>query len=123
MDLHKCKDPRWRRLFVFLAALLVFIAALSLYLFGWLLETGILYSLAVILLFCFALAGSIAFALLLYAFFRRWCELRGAPPKGKGARELGPEFGAFALHDLQAPRPASLQPVFFHGARLRRDLG
>jgi hypothetical protein len=54
---------------------------------GWLFGAGILYSLAVILLFCFALAGAIAIGLLLYALFRRWCELRGAPPKGQGTRE------------------------------------
>jgi hypothetical protein len=31
-----------------------------------------------------ALAGAIVLALLAYAVFRRWCDLRGAPPKGAG---------------------------------------
>jgi hypothetical protein len=87
MDLPKCKDPRWRRLFLVLAALLVFIAALFLYVLGWLSGAGILYSLAISLLLCFALTGAIAVGLLVYALFRRWCELRGSPPKGKGTRE------------------------------------
>ena len=87
MDWLKCNDPQWRRLLVALAALVVFVAALFLYVRGWLFETGILYSLAVIVLFCFALAGAIAVALLIYVLFRRWCELRGAPPKGQGTRE------------------------------------
>jgi hypothetical protein len=87
MDWLKCKDPRWRWFLLALAALAVFVAALFLYVLGWLFGAGILYSLAVILLFCFALAGGIAFALLIYALFRRWCELRGAPPKGQGTRE------------------------------------
>jgi len=87
MDSRKCKDPRWRWFFLILAAAIVFVAALFLYFFGWLFGAGILYSLAVILLFCFALAGAIAIGLLLYALFRRWCELRGAPPKGQGTRE------------------------------------
>jgi hypothetical protein len=84
MELQKCKDPRWRRLFLILAALLVFLATLFLYVLGWITKAGFLYSLAVTLLFCFALAGAIAFAMLLYALFRRWCEMRGGPPKGQG---------------------------------------
>ena len=87
MALWTCKNPRWRRLFVVAAVLAVFVAALFLYFLGWWFRAGFLYSLAVLLLFCFALAGAIAFALLLYAVFRRWCELRGAVPKGKGTRE------------------------------------
>jgi hypothetical protein len=87
MDSRKCKDPRWRTGFLVLTALVVFLTALFLYLCGRLVGAGSLYSLAVIVLFCFALAGAIAVALLIYALFRRWCELRGAPPKGQGTRE------------------------------------
>ena len=87
MDWMKCNNPRWRRFLLALVAFAVFAAALFLYVLGWLFGAGILYSLAVILLFCFALAGGVAFALLIYALFRRWCELRGAPPKGQGTRE------------------------------------
>lgn len=112
--MHKCKDPRWRRLFVVLAALLVFIAALFLYLFGRLFGAGILYSLAVILLFCFALAGAIAFALLFYALFRRWCELRGAPPKGKGTRESsGPSSVHLPSTIYKRPDPLLYSQYYF----------
>jgi hypothetical protein len=38
-------------------------------------------------LFLFALAGAIALAFLAYALLRRWCEMKGAPPKGAGTRE------------------------------------
>jgi hypothetical protein len=38
-------------------------------------------------LLVFALAGAVALAFLAYALFRRWCELRGRPPKGQGTRE------------------------------------
>ena len=87
MDWLKCKAPRWRRFLLGLATFAVFVAALFLYVVGRFFGAGILYYLAVILLFCFALAGVIAFALLVYALFQRWCELRGAPPKGQGTRE------------------------------------
>jgi hypothetical protein len=61
----------------------VFIAALFLYVFGPLFGAGIRYSLALLLLFWFALARAIALALLIYELFPRWCELRGAPPRTK----------------------------------------
>ena len=83
----KCNDPRWRWFFLVLAVAVVFAAALFLYVFGWLASAGIFYLLAVIILFCSALAGAIAVALLIYALFQRWCELRGKPPKGQGTRE------------------------------------
>ena len=87
MNVQLCKDPRWRRLILVAAIVLVMLAALFLYLRGRLHGEGLLYELAVILLFLFALAGAIAIALLVYALFKKWCELRGAPPKGKGTRE------------------------------------
>ena len=87
MDVQLCRDPRWRRLILVAAIVLVMLAALFLYLRGRLHGEGLLYELAVILLFLFALAGAIAIALLVYALFKKWCELRGAPPKGKGTRE------------------------------------
>ena len=83
----KCNDPRWRWVFLIAAALVVVVVALFLYLRGWQSGGGIVHALAVILLFCLALAGAIVLALLAYAVFRRWCELRGAPPKGAGTRE------------------------------------
>jgi hypothetical protein len=55
----------------------------------------LLYLYAVTVLFLFALAGGIALALLIYALFRRWCELRGAPPKGQGTRE---QSGSGSVH-------------------------
>lgn len=87
MDSGRCRDPRWRRLLLVLAVILVLLAALFLYVTGMLHGEGLLYQYAVIILFLFALLGAIAVALLLYALFKRWCELRGAPPKGQGTRE------------------------------------
>jgi hypothetical protein len=77
----------WPRFYLAMAAIVVFAAALFLYLIGLELHAGLVYSFAVIVLFCFALAGAVALALLIYALFRRWCALRGAPPKGQGTRE------------------------------------
>src|SRR5437764_8338202 len=82
-----CKDPRWRRLIFVLAVLLVLAAALFLYLFGLNIHAGWLYSLTVLVLVLFALAGAVALAFLIYSVLRRWCELRGAPPKGSGTPE------------------------------------
>jgi hypothetical protein len=87
MDWSKCDTPGKRRLFVILAVLFVALAALFLYIVGRRLGAGLLYEFAVLFLFCLALAGAIAFALLLYALLRHWCVRRGAPPKGKGTRE------------------------------------
>jgi len=87
MDVKKCRDPRWRRLFLVLAVILVLLAALFLYVTGVLRGEGLLYEFAVIFLFLLGLLGAIAVALLVYALFKRWCELRGAPPKGQGTRE------------------------------------
>lgn len=83
----KCDDPRWRWLLLILAVLAVFAAALFLYAVGLLLQAGFIYAVAVLLLLCFALAGAVAVSLLIHALFRRWCALRGAPPKGLGTRE------------------------------------
>lgn len=87
MTMLQCKDPKWRRLIFVLAVLLVLVAALFLYLFGLNIHAGWLYSLAVLLLVLFALAGAVALAFLVYSLLRRWCELRGAPAKGSGTRE------------------------------------
>ena len=120
----KCKDPRWRCLFVVLAALAVIVAALFLYVIGLLAGAGIFYLLAVILLFVFALAGAIAVGLLIYGLFRRWCELRGAVPKGKGTRESsGPSTVHLPPTIYKRPDPMIYQPILSDGARPRRDLG
>jgi len=95
MSLPKCDDRRWRCLFLTLAAVIVFALAVYLYLSGLNRHAGALYLLAVLILFCFALTGAVAIALLIYALFRRWCELRGAPPKGQGTRE---KTGPGAVH-------------------------
>jgi hypothetical protein len=87
MDRRKCRVPLWRWLIFVLAVLAVFLAVVVLCVAGWLYGAGLLYSLAVFVLFGFALIGSIALAFLVYALFRRWCELAGAPPKGQGTRE------------------------------------
>jgi hypothetical protein len=60
---------------------------LFLYLFGLGIHAGWLYSLSVLVLVVFALAGAVALAFLVYSILREWCELRGAPPKGSGTRE------------------------------------
>src|ERR1700687_3064694 len=109
-----CTDPRWRRLFLILAALLVFFAAFFLYVRGWLHGEGFLYSVAVLLLFLFALAGAIAFALLLYALFQRWCQLRGAPPKGQGTREnSGPSSVHLPSTIYKRPDPLIYSQYYF----------
>lgn len=83
----RCADPRWRALFLLLFVLAAFLAALFLYAYGLTHGTGFVYALAVLLLLFFAFAGAIAFALLAYAFFRRWCDKRGQPPRGRGTRD------------------------------------
>lgn len=114
MDWLRCNDPRWRRFLLVLAALAVFAAALFLYVVGWLRGAGFLYRLAVLLLFCFALAGAIALALLIYALFRRWCELRGAPPKGKGTRERsGPPSVRLPSTIYKRPDPLIYSQYYF----------
>lgn len=114
MDWLKCYDPQWRRFLVALASLAVFVAALFLYVRGWLFGAGLLYSFAVLLLFCFALAGCIALALLIYALFRRWCELRGAPPKGRGTRErAGPNSVHLPSTIYKRPDPLIYSQYFF----------
>jgi hypothetical protein len=113
MDWLRCNDPRWRRLLLAMATLVVFVAAIFLYIVGWLLGAGMLYSLAVALLFCFALAGAIAFALLTYALFSRWCELRGAPPKGEGTREKsGPSSVHLPATIYKRPDPLIFSQYF-----------
>jgi|GEM_PF-761390 len=87
MKKWRCADPRIRALFVLLLVLAVFLAVLFLYVVGLATHSGFIYSLAVLLLFCFALAGAVAIAFLAYALFKRWCEMRGKPPKGQGTRE------------------------------------
>jgi hypothetical protein len=87
MPNFKCNDPKWRRLIFALAVILVLAVALLLYLFGLNIHAGWLYSLAVLVLVVFALAGAVALSFLVYALFRKWCELRGAPPKGSGTRD------------------------------------
>jgi hypothetical protein len=106
MGLPKCNDPRWRRLILALAALTVLALALFLYLIGLHLRVGLLYLFAVTILFCFALAGALALGLLIYALFRRWCELRGAPPKGQGTREkTGPSSAHLPSTIYKKPDP------------------
>lgn len=120
----KCKDPRWRCLFVVLTALAVIVAALFLYVIGLLADAGIVYSLAVILLFGFALAGAIAVALLIYGLFRRWCELRGAVPKGKGTRESsGPSTVHLPSTIYKRPDPMIYSQFFLmaHGFAVTWD--
>lgn len=87
MSKWRCADPRLRMLFLLLAVLAVCLAALLVYVFGLAHRAGFAYSLATLLLWCFAIAGAVATALLAYALFRRWCELRCMPAKGKGTRE------------------------------------
>jgi len=87
MNRSKCRDPRWRWLFVILAVLVVLLAAVILLLVGRLYDSLFLFGLALAVLVGFALAGALALALLAYVLFRRWCEMRGAPPKGQGTRE------------------------------------
>ena len=100
--------------FLSLAALVVFVATLLLYFFGRYSDAGTLYSLAVILLFCFALAGAIAIALLIDALFRRWCELRGAPHKGQGTRESsGPSSVHLPSTIYKRPDPLIYSQYFF----------
>ncbi len=114
MASDKCKDPRWRRFFLVLTLCFVFVAALFLYVRGWLFGAGFLYSLAVLILFCFALAGAVAVALLIYALFRRWCELRGAPPKGQGTREKSGQTSARLPSTIyKRPDPLIYSQYFF----------
>ena len=87
MNKWRCADPRVRALLLLLFVLAVFGAALFLYAVGLLSHRGFLYSLAVLLLLAFAIVGAIAVALLAHKLFKRWCELRGQPPKGQGTRE------------------------------------
>jgi threonine/homoserine/homoserine lactone efflux protein len=87
MSKWRCDDPRLWRLFLLLLTIAALLAALFLYLVGLTRHAGFLYSIAVLLLLVFALAGAVALAFLAYALFRRWCELRGRPPKGQGTRE------------------------------------
>lgn len=81
----RCGDTRWRCLILSLAVLLVL--GIGVYLYWQGLDAGALHSLAVLTLVLFALAGAVALGLLVHALFRRWCELRGSPPKGQGTRE------------------------------------
>lgn len=85
-----CKQSKWRYMFQVWLALAVLLAALFLYLRGLKVHAGALHSLAVLFLVAIALAGAVAVGLLIYALFRRWCDLRGAPPKGRGTRGPGP---------------------------------
>ncbi len=87
MNKWRCADPRLRALLLLLFVLAVFLAGLFLYAVGRQTQRGFLYSVAVLLLLAFALVGAIAVALLAHALFKRWCELRGQPPKGQGTRE------------------------------------
>jgi hypothetical protein len=107
MSLPRCNDRRWRCLILTLAVVAVFALGLYLYLAGLHFHGGALYLLVVIVLWCFALAGAVAIGLLIYALFRRWCELRGAPQKGRGTREkTGP--GAVHLPSTIYKRPDPL---------------
>lgn len=87
MNKWRCADPRLRAVMVLLFVFAVLIAALFLYVVGLVTGSGFVYSLAVLLLLLFAIAGAIAFALLAHALFKHWCERRGKPPKGQGTRE------------------------------------
>src|SRR5690349_5848257 len=87
MKKWRCGDLRIRALFLLLLVLAVFSAALFLYIVGLLTGAGFVYSLAVLLLLFFAIAGAIALAFLTYSLYKRWCERRGKPPKGQGTRE------------------------------------
>lgn len=86
MDRKKCRDPRWRWLFVILAVLVVLLAAVIVCLLSRRYDS-VLFGLALAVLIAFGLAGALALALLANVLFRRWCEMRGAPPKGQGTRE------------------------------------
>lgn len=88
MSKWRCASPRLRLLLLLLFALAVLVAALFLYALGLAHRHGIAYSLAVLLLLFFAIAGAIAFAMLAYALLKRWCEMRGKPPKGHGTQEV-----------------------------------
>ncbi len=87
MKKWRCGDPRMRALFLLLLVLAVFVAALFLYIVGLMTGAGFVYSIAVLLLLLFAVAGAIALAFLTYSLYKRWCERRGKPPKGQGTRE------------------------------------
>ncbi len=87
MSWPKCDDPRLRLALLALLAALVLLAAFILYVIGWHYQPAFLYRYALLLLLCFALAGAIALAVLIFALFKRWCQLRGTPPKGQGTRE------------------------------------
>lgn len=87
MSKWRCADPRLRMLFLILFVLAVFVAALALYAFGLANRAGFLYSIATVLLLCFAIAGAVAMSMLAYALFRHWCERRGRPAKGEGTQE------------------------------------
>jgi len=113
MGLPKCDDPWWRHLILILATIAVIALALFLYLDGLGLGAGLLYSLAVSLLFGFALAGAVALALLISALFRRWCELRGKPPKGQGTREnTGPGSAHLPATIYKRPDPMIYSQYF-----------
>jgi hypothetical protein len=95
MSWLRCNDPRLRYLLLAVLAIIVFLAALILYVSGWIYRPGFLYWYAVLLLFCFALAGAIALAILIFALFKRWCQMRGTPPKGQGTREQSGPSSAY----------------------------
>lgn len=109
----QCKDPKWRRLIFALAVLLVLAVALFLYVFGLAIHAGWLYSLAVLVLVLFAVAGAIALAFLIYAILRRWCELKGAPPKGSGTPETsGPSKAHLPSTIYKKPDPLIYSQYF-----------
>lgn len=113
MGLPKCNDPWWRRLILTLAVIAILALALFLYLIGLDIHAGQLYLFAVIILFCFALAGGVALGLLIYALFRRWCELRGAPQKGQGTREkTGPSSVHLPSTIFKKPDPLIYSQFF-----------
>ena len=82
-----CNDTRWRRGLLVLFCTLVLLAALVLLVLGTASHAGVLHDVAAMLLLAFALLGATVAALIAYGLFRRWCEMRGAGPKGTGTRE------------------------------------
>lgn len=113
MDRRKCRDPRWRWLILILAVLAALLAAAILALLGNIFGAPLLYLLALFVLLGFALAGAIAIALLVHVLFRRWCEMRGAPPKGQGTREhTGPISATLPSTIYKRPDPLIYSQYF-----------